>query len=200
MKGAPKTKSVEELHQVVIRFAGDSGDGMQLTGERFTNATAILGNDLATLPDFPAEIRAPAGSLAGVSAFQIHFSDEDILTPGDQPNVLVAMNPAALKTNLGDLESGGTLIVNKDAFVEKNIERAGYAKDPLEDDSLSNYQVFEVPMTTMTLEAAKDVEEFLRKEWDLMTVFANALLERNELDYDEIEAIFKEHGKERITA
>src|SRR5207237_6726654 len=106
-----KTKSVEDLHQVVIRFAGDSGDGMQLTGERFTNATAILGNDLATLPDFPAEIRAPAGSLAGVSAFQIHFSDEDILTPGDQPNVLVAMNPAALKTNLGDLESGGRLAV-----------------------------------------------------------------------------------------
>ncbi|MGZ4105154.1 MAG: 2-oxoacid:acceptor oxidoreductase family protein, partial [Actinomycetota bacterium] len=97
-KGRSKTKSVEELHRVVIRFAGDSGDGMQLTGERFTNATAILGNDLATLPDFPAEIRAPAGSLAGVSAFQIHFSDEDILTPGDQPNVLVAMNPAALKT------------------------------------------------------------------------------------------------------
>ena len=137
---------------------------MQLTGERFTNATAILGNDLATLPDFPAEIRAPAGSLAGVSAFQIHFSDEDILTPGDQPNVLVAMNPAALKTNLGDLESGGTLIVNKDAFVEKNIERAGYAKDPLEDDSLSNYQVFEVPMTTMTLEAAKDVEGITKKD------------------------------------
>src|SRR5438046_7658281 len=160
------SKTVEELHQVVIRFAGDSGDGMQLTGERFTNATPILGNDLATLPDFPAEIRAPAGSLAGVSAFQIHFSDEDILTPGDQPNVLVAMNPAALKTNLGDLESGGTLIVNKDAFVEKNIERAGYAKDPLEDDSLSNYQVFEVPMTTMTLEAAKDVEGITKKDAD----------------------------------
>src|SRR5436190_2772056 len=137
---------------------------MQLTGERFTNATAILGNDLATLPGFPAEIRAPAGSLAGVSAFQIHFSDEDVLTPGDQPNVLVAMNPAALKTNLGDLMSGGTLIVNKDAFVEKNVERAGYLKNPLEDDSLSNYQVFEVPMTTMTLEAAKDVEGITKKD------------------------------------
>src|SRR5437660_4778808 len=159
-----KTKSVEDIRQVVIRFAGDSGDGMQLTGERFTNATAILGNDLATLPDFPAEIRAPAGSLAGVSAFQIHFSDEDILTPGDQPNVLVAMNPAALKTNLGDLETGGTLIVNKDAFVEKNVERAGYTKNPLEDDSLSNYQVFEVPMTTMTLEAAKDIEGITKKD------------------------------------
>jgi 2-oxoglutarate ferredoxin oxidoreductase subunit alpha len=137
---------------------------MQLTGERFTNATAILGNDLATLPDFPAEIRAPAGSLAGVSAFQIHFSDEDILTPGDQPNVLVAMNPAALRTNLGDLASGGTLIVNKDAFVEKNIERAGYSSNPLDDGSLSNYQVFEVPMTTITLEAAKDVEGITKKD------------------------------------
>ncbi|MGZ4207089.1 MAG: 2-oxoacid:acceptor oxidoreductase subunit alpha [Actinomycetota bacterium] len=163
-KGRSKTKSVEELHRVVIRFAGDSGDGMQLTGERFTNATAILGNDLATLPDFPAEIRAPAGSLAGVSAFQIHFSDEDILTPGDQPNVLVAMNPAALKTNLGDLAGGGTLIVNKDAFVEKNIERAGYTKNPLEDGSLAGYQVFEVAMTTMTLEAAKDIEGNTKKD------------------------------------
>ncbi|MGZ4204983.1 MAG: 2-oxoacid:acceptor oxidoreductase subunit alpha [Actinomycetota bacterium] len=163
-KGRSKTKSVEELHRVVIRFAGDSGDGMQLTGERFTNATAILGNDLATLPDFPAEIRAPAGSLAGVSAFQIHFSDEDILTPGDQPNVLVAMNPAALKTNLGDLAGGGTLIVNKDAFVEKNIERAGYTKNPLEDGSLAGYQVFEVTMTTMTLEAAKDIEGITKKD------------------------------------
>ncbi|MGZ4210829.1 MAG: 2-oxoacid:acceptor oxidoreductase subunit alpha [Actinomycetota bacterium] len=163
-KGRSKTKSVEELHRVVIRFAGDSGDGMQLTGERFTNATAILGNDLATLPDFPAEIRAPAGSLAGVSAFQIHFSDEDILTPGDQPNVLVAMNPAALKTNLGDLAGGGTLIVNKDAFVEKNIERVGYTKNPLEDGSLAGYQVFEVAMTTMTLEAAKDIEGITKKD------------------------------------
>jgi 2-oxoglutarate ferredoxin oxidoreductase subunit alpha len=137
---------------------------MQLTGERFTNATAILGNDLATLPDFPAEIRAPAGSLAGVSAFQIQFADDDILTPGDQPTVLVAMNPAALRTNLGDLSAGGTLIVNKDAFVEKNIERAGYLKNPLEDESLSNYQVFEVPMTTMTLEASKDVEGITKKD------------------------------------
>src|ERR671925_2234124 len=113
-------KSAEELHRVVIRFAGDSGDGMQLTGDRFTNVTAILGNDLSTLPDFPAEIRAPAGSLAGVSGFQIHFSDEDILTPGDQPNVLVAMNPAGLRTNVGDLAMGGVLIVNKDAFLDKN--------------------------------------------------------------------------------
>src|SRR5256886_3206679 len=104
-------KDVEEKDRIVIRFAGDSGDGMQLTGDRFTNATAVLGNDLATLPDFPAEIRAPAGTLAGVSAFQIHFAANDIATPGDQPGVLVAMNPAALRANIGDLEKGGMLIV-----------------------------------------------------------------------------------------
>src|SRR2546422_10296406 len=137
-------KAVEELHRVVIRFAGDSGDGMQLTGDRFTNVSAILGNDLSTLPDFPAEIRAPAGSLFGVSGFQIHFSDEDILTPGDQPNVLVAMNPAGLATNVKDLAAGGTLIVNKDAFIDKNIERAGFPANPLSDGTLSAYQVLEV--------------------------------------------------------
>ncbi len=157
-------KSVEEIHRVVIRFAGDSGDGMQLTGERFTSATAILGNDLATLPDFPAEIRAPAGSLAGVSGFQIHFSDEDILTPGDQPTVLIAMNPAGLKTNVGDLAAGGTLIVNKDAFVDKNIERAGYKVNPLHDDSLQAFQVIEVPMTTITVEATRDIEGITKKD------------------------------------
>src|ERR1043166_8958215 len=119
-------KTVEEKERVVIRFAGDSGDGMQLTGDRFTNATAVLGNDLATLPDFPAEIRAPAGTLAGVSAFQIHFA-----APGDRPNVLVAMNPAALKANIGDLEKGGMLLVNEDAFIDRNLEKAGYAEDPL---------------------------------------------------------------------
>src|SRR6266536_3241167 len=124
-------KTVEERERVVVRFAGDSGDGMQLTGDRFTTATAVLGNDLATLPDFPAEIRAPAGTLAGVSAFQIHFAATDILTPGDQPNVLVAMNPAALKTNMKDLERGGTLIVNEDAFIERNLEKAGYGSNPL---------------------------------------------------------------------
>src|SRR5207248_10883953 len=113
-------KSIQQVEQVTIRFAGDSGDGMQLTGARFTSETAALGNDLSTLPDFPAEIRAPAGSLPGVSGFQIHFADHDILTPGDRPNVLVAMNPAALKTNLKDLPKGGTLIVNSDAFSEKN--------------------------------------------------------------------------------
>src|SRR5437016_13149715 len=127
--GSNVTKAVEEKERVVVRFAGDSGDGMQLTGDRFTNATAMLGNDLATLPDFPAEIRAPAGTLAGVSAFQIHFASRDILTPGDRPNVLVAMNPAALKSNIASLEKGGTLIVNEDAFIKRNLEKAGYAEN-----------------------------------------------------------------------
>ncbi len=157
-------KSAEELHRVVIRFAGDSGDGMQLTGDRFTNVSAILGNDLSTLPDFPAEIRAPAGSLFGVSGFQIHFSDEDILTPGDQPNVLVAMNPAALKTNLGDLPQSGMLIVNEDAFTEGNLKKAGYASNPLEDGSLEGYQVYKVKMTSMTLEGTKNIEGITKKD------------------------------------
>src|SRR3989337_235263 len=126
-------KPVEQLDRVIIRFAGDSGDGMQLTGARFTSETAALGNDLSTFPDFPAEIRAPAGSLPGVSGFQIHFADHDILTPGDQPHVLVAMNPAALRTNIRDLPKGGTLILNRDAFNEKNLQKAGYAASPLED-------------------------------------------------------------------
>src|SRR5207248_2400226 len=126
-------KTVEEKERVVIRFAGDSGDGMQLTGDRFTNATAILGNDLATLPDFPAEIRAPAGTVHGVSAFQIQFASNEILTPGDHPNVLVAMNPAALKANLESLERGGTVIINEDAFIPRNIEKAGYEANPLQD-------------------------------------------------------------------
>src|SRR5947207_4311832 len=134
-------KAVEQRESVVIRFAGDSGDGMQLTGGQFTNETAVLGNDLSTFPDFPAEIRAPAGSLPGVSGFQLHFADHDILTPGDCPDVLVAMNPAALKTNLKDLVKGGTLIVNKDAFNERNLEKAGYASNPIDDGSLDAYQV-----------------------------------------------------------
>src|SRR5262245_39555821 len=129
-------KPVEQLHQVIVRFAGDSGDGMQLTGGQFTSETAILGNDLSTLPDFPAEIRAPAGSLPGVSGFQLHFADHDILTPGDQPNVLVAMNPAALRTNVKDLRAGGTLIVDRDAFNERNLTKAGYDGNPLLDGSL----------------------------------------------------------------
>ena len=115
---------------MIIRFAGDSGDGMQLTGDRFTSETATLGNDLATFPDFPAEIRAPAGSLPGVSGFQVHFADHDILTAGDRPDVLVAMNPAALKTNLGDLPKGGTIIVNTDAFNDRTLQKAGYAGEP----------------------------------------------------------------------
>src|ERR671937_752745 len=145
-------KAVEQLDRVVIRFAGDSGDGMQLAGARFTRETAVLGNDLSTLPDFPAEIRAPAGSLPGVSGFQIHFADHDILTPGDAPNVLVAMNPAALKTNIKDLPKGGTLIVNTDAFNERNLQKAGYATNPLEDGSLDEYQVHAVRLTSMTVD------------------------------------------------
>ncbi len=148
--------SPQLLDRVVIRFAGDSGDGMQLAGDRFTTSSAIFGNDLATFPDFPAEIRAPAGTLAGVSAFQVHISDHDILTPGDAPNVLVAMNPAALKANTATLPPGATLIVNVDAFDERNLTKAGYAANPLGDGSLSAYTVYEVPMTSITTEVCKD--------------------------------------------
>src|SRR5438067_8547461 len=130
---AERTREAVDLDRVIIRFAGDSGDGMQLTGDRFTSVSALMGNDLATLPEFPAEIRAPAGTLAGVSAFQIHISDHEITTPGDAPNVLVAMNPAALKANLGDLPCGGTLIVNVDSFEERNLVKAGYVDSPLHD-------------------------------------------------------------------
>lgn len=143
------------LDRVVIRFAGDSGDGMQLVGDRFTELSAAFGNDLATLPNFPAEIRAPAGTIAGVSSFQVHISDHDIVTPGDSPNVLVAMNPAALRANLGDLAPGSTIIVNVDNFGERDLEKAGYAANPLEDGSLAAYSVFEVPMTSITVEATK---------------------------------------------
>src|SRR5437867_1185016 len=153
---AKQAKPVEQVDSVIVRFAGDSGDGMQLTGGRFTSETAVLGNDLSTLPDFPAEIRAPAGSLPGVSGFQVHFADHDILTPGDAPNVLVAMNPAALKANIGDLIAGGTIIVNSDTFEERNLTKAGYAGNPLTDGSLSGFTVYEVPMTSLTLEAAKE--------------------------------------------
>ncbi|MBA2424688.1 MAG: 2-oxoacid:acceptor oxidoreductase subunit alpha [Actinobacteria bacterium] len=159
-----KTKPVEQLERVVIRFAGDSGDGMQLTGDRFTSETAVFGNDLATLPDFPAEIRAPAGSLPGVSGFQVHFADHDILTPGDQPNVLVAMNPAALKVNLGDLAKGGTVIVNTDAFSDRNLQKAGYATSPLDDGSLSDFHVHAVSLSSMTIEALKEVDGITSRE------------------------------------
>jgi 2-oxoglutarate ferredoxin oxidoreductase subunit alpha len=151
-------KTVEKIDRVVVRFAGDSGDGMQLTGSRFTDATAVVGNDLATLPDFPAEIRAPAGTPHGVSAFQIHFASRDILTPGDHPNVLVAMNPAALITQIGAVEKGGTVIVNEDGFTDHNLRKAGYASNPLEDDSLDDYQLFRVPMTSMTVRATEDID------------------------------------------
>jgi 2-oxoglutarate/2-oxoacid ferredoxin oxidoreductase subunit alpha len=152
-------KVIEERERVVVRFAGDSGDGMQLAGSRFTDATAVLGNDLATLPNFPAEIRAPAGTLAGVSAFQIHFASRDILTPGDAPNVLVAMNPAALKANLAEVEKGATIIVNQDAFTKRNLEKAGYEADPLEDGSLSGYRVHQVPMTALTTKAVEEIDD-----------------------------------------
>src|SRR6187551_3321307 len=164
LEGRTMAKQVEQVHDVVIRFAGDSGDGMQLTGGRFTSETAALGNDLSTLPDYPAEIRAPAGSLPGVSGFQIHFSDHDILTPGDRPDVLVAMNPAALRTNLGDLPSGGTLILNRDAFSDRNLEKAGYAANPLEDGSLDDYHLHEVALTSMTVGALKGIEGITPRE------------------------------------
>jgi 2-oxoglutarate ferredoxin oxidoreductase subunit alpha len=158
------SKPVEQLDSVVIRFAGDSGDGMQLTGGRFTSETAVLGNDISTFPDFPAEIRAPAGSLPGVSGFQLHFADHDILTPGDKPNVLVCMNPAALKTNLADLPKGETLILDTDAFTEKNLTRAGFAANPVDDGSLADYQLHAVPLTSMTIEALKDIEGVTKRE------------------------------------
>jgi 2-oxoglutarate ferredoxin oxidoreductase subunit alpha len=169
-------KPVEQLDSVIVRFAGDSGDGMQLTGDRFTSETAMLGNDLSTFPDFPAEIRAPAGSLPGVSGFQVHFADHDILTPGDRPNVLVAMNPAALKTNIDDLPPGGTLIVNSDAFAERNLQKAGYDSNPLTDGSLADYQVHEVPLTSMTVGALKDIEITSREAERAKNMFALGLM------------------------
>ncbi len=148
----------EALESVVVRFAGDSGDGMQLTGSQFTQSTALVGNDLATFPDFPAEIRAPAGSTYGVSGFQIHFASHDIMTPGDAPDVLVAMNPAALKTNLSDLVERGLLIVNEGAFTKANLKKAGYDGNPLEDDSLSMYRVLKLDISKLTLAAVESFE------------------------------------------
>lgn len=156
----------KELDSIVIRFAGDSGDGMQLTGTQFTNTSAVFGNDVSTMPDYPAEIRAPAGTLAGVSGFQVNFSNQDILTPGDSPQVLVAMNPAALKTSLPDLEEGGTIIINTDAFTRNNLKKAGYDENPLEDESLNHYHVIQVPLTTLNREALKDIEELSTKDKD----------------------------------
>ncbi|MCW3816223.1 2-oxoacid:acceptor oxidoreductase subunit alpha [Micromonospora sp. DR5-3] len=155
------TKQIRQLDRVVIRFAGDSGDGMQLTGDRFTSETAQLGNDISTLPNFPAEIRAPAGTLPGVSSFQVHFADYDILTPGDAPNVLVAMNPAALKANLAELPRGADIIVNTDEFTKRNLAKVGYTTSPLEDGSLTGYVVHPVALTSMTIGAlaAHDVSK-----------------------------------------
>src|SRR3954467_10228895 len=142
----------EVIDRLVVRFAGDSGDGMQLTGDRFTSVSASFGNDLSTLPDFPAEIRAPAGTVNGVSSFQVHISDHDITTPGDQCDVLVVMNPAALRADIGRLKRGGMLIVNTDTFDERSLIKAGSASNPLEDGSLAGYKVIEVPMTSLTKE------------------------------------------------
>ena len=152
----PAVRPIEEVESVVIRFCGDSGDGMQLTGGEFTKASALAGNDISTLPDFPAEIRAPAGSLAGVSGYQLQFSSREVFTPGDQPNTLVAMNPAALKTNLPDLLKGGSLIINTAAFGKSNLAKAGYAANPLEDGSLDGYRVYKVDITGLTKECLKD--------------------------------------------
>lgn len=161
-----KESMLQELDSIVIRFAGDSGDGMQLTGTQFTNTSAVLGNDISTFPDFPAEIRAPAGTLPGVSGFQVRFSREDILTPGDAPHVLVAMNPAALKKNLPDLEPGGVIIVNTDSFTQQNLRKAGYDFNPLEDETLLGYRVHKVPLTSLNREALQDIESLSTKDKD----------------------------------
>ncbi|MGP3936034.1 2-oxoacid:acceptor oxidoreductase subunit alpha [Nonomuraea sp. KM88] len=170
------TKQVQQLDRVIIRFAGDSGDGMQLTGDRFTAGTAEFGNDLSTLPNFPAEIRAPAGTLPGVSSFQLHFADHDILTPGDAPNVLVAMNPAALKANLGDLPRGADIIANTDEFTKRNLQKVGYAASPLEDDSLSEWRVHAVPLTSLTVKALEDFDLSKKDAERSKNMFALGLL------------------------
>ncbi|MFF8725620.1 2-oxoacid:acceptor oxidoreductase subunit alpha [Streptomyces sp. NPDC015171] len=169
-------KDVRRLDRVIIRFAGDSGDGMQLTGDRFTSETASFGNDLSTLPNFPAEIRAPAGTLPGVSSFQLHFADHDILTPGDAPNVLVAMNPAALKANIGDLPRGAEIIVNTDEFTKRALQKVGYASDPLGDGSLDGYSLHPVPLTTLTVEALKEFDLSRKEAERSKNMFALGLL------------------------
>ncbi|MEU4324599.1 2-oxoacid:acceptor oxidoreductase subunit alpha [Nonomuraea dietziae] len=170
------TKQVQQLERVVIRFAGDSGDGMQLTGDRFTAGTAEFGNDLSTLPNFPAEIRAPAGTLPGVSSFQLHFADHDILTPGDAPNVLVAMNPAALKANLGDLPKGADIIANTDEFTKRNLQKVGYDANPLEDDSLREWRVHAVPLTSLTVTALEGFDLSKKDAERSKNMFALGLL------------------------
>ncbi|MFY7064374.1 2-oxoacid:acceptor oxidoreductase subunit alpha [Nocardiopsis changdeensis] len=170
------SKQIEQLDRVVIRFAGDSGDGMQLTGDRFTQETAAFGNDLSTLPNFPAEIRAPAGTLPGVSSFQLHFADHDIMTPGDAPDVLVAMNPAALKANLADLPRGATVIANTDEFTKRALTKVGYAADPLTDGTLDGFKVSAVPLTSMTVEALKGLDISKKDAERAKNMFALGLL------------------------
>ena len=170
------TKQVQQLDRVIIRFAGDSGDGMQLTGDRFTQETASFGNDLSTLPNYPAEIRAPAGTLPGVSSFQLHFADHDILTPGDAPNVLVAMNPAALKANLSDLPRGADLIINTDEFTKRNLAKVGYETNPLDDDSLDAYQVHALKLTSLTVGALAGFEISKKDAERAKNMFALGLL------------------------
>lgn len=169
-------KQVRTLDEATVRFCGDSGDGMQLAGTQFTNTSALVGNDIATFPDFPAEIRAPQGTLAGVSGFQVHFSSKDIYTPGDTVDALVAMNPAALKTNLGDLRAGGILIVNSDAFESKGLDQAGYATNPLEDDSLKNYRLFPVAMTKLTRASVEGLELSQKEKDRCRNFFAMGLV------------------------
>ncbi|MEV2275945.1 2-oxoacid:acceptor oxidoreductase subunit alpha [Nocardiopsis sp. NPDC049922] len=169
-------KQIEQLDRVVIRFAGDSGDGMQLTGDRFTQETASFGNDLSTLPNFPAEIRAPAGTLPGVSSFQLHFADHDIMTPGDAPDVLVAMNPAALKANLDDLPRGATVIVNTDEFTRRSLAKVGYDADPLTDGTLDGFKVSAVPLTSMTVEALAGADVSKKDAQRAKNMFALGLL------------------------
>jgi 2-oxoglutarate/2-oxoacid ferredoxin oxidoreductase subunit alpha len=170
------TKQVQQLDRVIIRFAGDSGDGMQLAGDRFTQETATFGNDLSTLPNFPAEIRAPAGTLPGVSSFQLHFADHDILTPGDAPDVLVAMNPAALKANLGDLPRGADIIANTDEFSKRNLAKVGYEQNPLEDGSLDGYQLHALPITSVTVKALEDFDISRKEAERAKNMFALGLL------------------------
>src|SRR5215510_6585900 len=170
--GGGAVKRTEERQSVVIRVAGDSGDGMQVAGMQFTNETALAGNDLSTLPDFPAEIRAPAGTLAGVSGFQLNFSSREVFTPGDNPDVLVAMNPAALKVNLGDLETNGILIVDKEAFNEQNLKKAEYKTNPLTDGSLDRFQVFQIDISKLTSATLKDTSLPARTVYRCKNFFA----------------------------
>src|SRR5687767_5500781 len=177
MSTSPSSPQVKELEKVVIRFVGDSGDGMQLTGTEFTKAAAIAGNDIATFPDFPAEIRAPAGSLAGVSGFQLHFSSSEIYTAGDAPDVLVVMNPAAFKTNVRDLVDGGTLIVNTGTFIEANLKKAGYDHNPLDDEALhKRYRVHLIDISELTLAALVGTELSTKEKHRAKNFFALGLV------------------------